>query len=67
MADEKSPRTDCPALKILDGGRRALEEELLREFLHPGTNNLERVQEIARVLKPRGSLRLVGDSGNRRH
>lgn len=67
MADEKGSRTERPVLKVMDGGCHALEEQLLREFMHLGVDNLERVRTIARALRPRGKLRVVGASdGDRR-
>lgn len=55
----RSLEPDVPHLKVLDGGRRALEEQLLREFMHPGVDNLEKVRTIARALRPKGAGDLV--------
>lgn len=47
------------SLTVIEGGRRQREEELLKEFLHPGVSNLRRTRELGKQLKRRGRLTQV--------
>lgn len=60
MSDEKATAAERPALMVVSGGRRIQEEQLLREFMHPDVDNLDRVRTIAASLAPKGRLRVVG-------
>ena len=46
-------------LTVIEGGRRQQEEELLKEFMHPGVSNLRRTRELGQQLKRRGRLTQV--------
>lgn len=53
---DKPSRSERVSLTVFEGGRRQREEELLREFLHPGVGNLQRIRRLAERLRPRAKL-----------
>lgn len=60
MANHDKPRRCAWAsLTVIEGGRRQREEELLREFMHPGVDNLRRIRHLADRLKTSARLKLV--------
>lgn len=60
MTKLDKPHGSKPAsLTAIEGGRRQREEELLKEFLHPGVSNLRRTRELGQQLKRRGRLTQV--------
>jgi hypothetical protein len=63
---DRSSRCARVSLTVIDGGRRQREEELLKEFLHPGVGNLKRICRLAGRLKPRAKMDLVNCEGSRR-
>lgn len=65
MTKLDTPRGSKPSsLTVIEGGRRQREEELLKEFLHPGVSNLRRTRELGQQLKRRGRLTQVAPPAN---
>lgn len=61
---DRSSRSERVSLTVIEGGRRQREEELLKEFLHPGVGNLRRIRRLANLLKPPATLTLHNLDGS---